>query len=92
MKFYLWFCSMIASIVYIFESLFNYMNGIQAIYFIFVLMIALERTVTHYKKFIDFLESENLYENNFREKSHLKYKKLYLLSTERVNAILSLES
>ncbi|EEL61374.1 hypothetical protein bcere0025_59210 [Bacillus cereus F65185] len=53
---------MIASIVYIFESLFNYMNGIQAIYFIFVLMIALERTVTHYKKFIDFLESENLYE------------------------------
>ncbi len=22
--------------------------------------------------------------NNFREKSHLKYKKLYLLSTERV--------
>ncbi|WP_259415805.1 hypothetical protein [Bacillus toyonensis] len=65
MKFYLWFCSMIASIVYIFESLFNYMNGIQAIYFIFVLMIALERTVTHYKKFIDFLESESLYEKQF---------------------------
>lgn len=65
MKFYLWFCSMIASIVYIFESLFNYMNGIQAIYFIFVLMIALERTVTHYKKFIDFLECENLYEKYF---------------------------
>ena len=62
MKFYLWFCSMIASIVYIFESLFNHMNGIQAVYFIFVLMVALERTVTHYKKLIDFLESESLYE------------------------------
>ncbi|QWU45264.1 hypothetical protein [Bacillus sp. NP247] len=64
MKFYLWFCSMIASIVYIFESLFNHMNGVQAIYFIFVLMIALERTVTHYKEFMDFLESESLYEKH----------------------------
>ncbi|KZD36398.1 hypothetical protein B4083_3147 [Bacillus cereus] len=40
------------------------MNGVQAIYFIFVLMIALERTVTHYKKFMDFLESESLYEKH----------------------------
>ncbi|AAY60326.1 hypothetical protein I6G76_00205 (plasmid) [Bacillus cereus] len=62
MKCYLWFCSLIVSIVYIFASIFNHMNGSQAIYFIFALMIALERTVTHYKNFIVFLQNENLYE------------------------------
>jgi len=62
MKFYLWLCSLIVSIVYIFASIFNHMNGSQAIYFIFALMIALERTITHYKNFMVFLQNENLYE------------------------------
>lgn len=61
MKFYLWFCSLIVSIVYIIVSVFHHINGIQSFYFIFVLMVALERTVVHYTNFIDFLKAEKLY-------------------------------
>ncbi|PEQ56896.1 hypothetical protein CN470_29375 [Bacillus cereus] len=61
MQFYLWFCSMLVSLVYIFISIFNTLNGMQALYFTFVLMISLERVVTHYKKLVDFLDEYNMY-------------------------------
>ncbi|MGF9814386.1 hypothetical protein [Bacillus toyonensis] len=62
MQFYLWFCSMLVSSIYIFISIFNTLNGMQALYFTFVLMISLERVVTHYKKLVDFLDDHNMYD------------------------------
>ncbi|PGZ57671.1 hypothetical protein COE61_30355 [Bacillus thuringiensis] len=34
---------------------------LSSIYFTFVLMISLERVVTHYKKLVDFLDDYNMY-------------------------------
>lgn len=34
---------------------------LSSIYFTFVLMISLEKVVTHYKKLVDFLDDYNMY-------------------------------
>ncbi|ENQ3077981.1 hypothetical protein ACEOWG_001154 [Bacillus cereus] len=61
MKVILWAIYMLATIVFAFYSSIKGADMFTAFYFLFTLMIAMERIVTHYKNFADFLEEQDIY-------------------------------
>ncbi|MEH6991057.1 hypothetical protein V7021_24880, partial [Cytobacillus firmus] len=65
-KFILWLISMIITIGYIAISIFKGYTTLHPFYFIFILLVAMERTITNYKALTKFLDEQGFYEECLR--------------------------
>ncbi|WP_282035155.1 hypothetical protein [Metabacillus indicus] len=61
-KFILWLFSMVITIGYVVISIFKDYSTLHPFYFIFIILIAMERTIANYKALTELLSSQGFYE------------------------------